>query len=140
MKNGGAVDQGGQTGSQDAQAQLPSVPVQRGAALAERARVQPGKPVAAVGAAEEDRELSLTSLQRRLVKTVGRLIKHSRHYWLMLAESHLTRRLFGSMAEKTGLSGQVDNPALQGRRRLPGKLQLPMQLPGSKAGCLVYTE
>jgi hypothetical protein len=36
---------------------------------------------------------SLTSLQQRLVKTGGRLIKHARYYWLMLAESHLTRRL-----------------------------------------------
>jgi hypothetical protein len=40
---------------------------------------------------------SLTSLQQRLVKTGGRLIKHARDYWLMLAESHLTRRLFGVM-------------------------------------------
>ena len=38
---------------------------------------------------------SLTSLQQRLVKTGGRLIKHARYYWLLLAESHLTRRLFG---------------------------------------------
>jgi hypothetical protein len=40
---------------------------------------------------------SLTSLQQRLVKTGGRLIKHARYYWLLLAESHLTRRLFGGM-------------------------------------------
>jgi hypothetical protein len=40
---------------------------------------------------------SLTSLQQRLVKTGGRLIKHPRYYWLLLAESHLTRRLFGAM-------------------------------------------
>jgi hypothetical protein len=38
----------------------------------------------------------LTSLQRRPVKTGGRLVKHARYYWLMLAESHLTRRLFGA--------------------------------------------
>ena len=43
---------------------------------------------------------SLTSLQQRLVKTGGRLIKHARYYWLMLAESHLTRRLFGSMVRR----------------------------------------
>jgi hypothetical protein len=36
---------------------------------------------------------SLTSLQQRLVKTGGRLLKHARYYWLLLAESHLTRRL-----------------------------------------------
>jgi hypothetical protein len=31
------------------------------------------------------------------VKTGGRLVKHARYCWLMLAESHLTKRLFGSM-------------------------------------------
>jgi hypothetical protein len=40
---------------------------------------------------------SLTSLQQRLVKTGGRLVKHARYHWLLLAESQLTRRLFGSM-------------------------------------------
>jgi len=40
---------------------------------------------------------SLTSLHQRLVKTGGRLIKHARYYWLLLAESHLTRGLFGAM-------------------------------------------
>jgi hypothetical protein len=43
---------------------------------------------------------SLTSLQQRLVKTGGRLVKHARYYWLMLAESHLTRWLFGSMVRR----------------------------------------
>jgi hypothetical protein len=33
--------------------------------------------------------------QQRLLKTGGRLVKHARYYWLLLAESHLTRRLFG---------------------------------------------
>jgi hypothetical protein len=42
---------------------------------------------------------SLTSLQQRLVKTGGRLIKHARYYWLLLAESHLTRRLFRGMLQ-----------------------------------------
>ena len=43
---------------------------------------------------------SPTSLQQRLVKTGGRLVKDARYYWLMLAESHLTRRLFGSMVRR----------------------------------------
>ncbi len=34
---------------------------------------------------------SLTSSQRRLVKTGGWLIKHARYYWLLLAEGHLHR-------------------------------------------------
>ena len=33
--------------------------------------------------------LYLTSLQQRLVKTGGRLVKHARYYWPLLAESHL---------------------------------------------------
>ena len=36
----------------------------------------------------------------RIVKTGGRLVKHARYYWLLLAESHLTRRLFGSMLRR----------------------------------------
>jgi len=43
---------------------------------------------------------SLTSLQQPLVKTGGRLIKRARYYWLLLAESHLTRRLFGGMLRR----------------------------------------
>ncbi len=40
---------------------------------------------------------SLTSLQQRLFKTGGRLIRHARYFILQLAESHLTRRLFGQI-------------------------------------------
>ena len=40
---------------------------------------------------------SLTSLQQRLFKTGGRLIRHARYFILQLAESHLTQRLFGQI-------------------------------------------
>ncbi len=53
-----------------------------------------------LGLSQRIKNWSLTSLQQRLVKTGGRLIKHARYYWLLLAESHLTRRLFGSMVRK----------------------------------------
>jgi hypothetical protein len=43
---------------------------------------------------------SLTSVQQRLVKTGGRMVKHARYYWLLLAEGYLTRRLFGAMAQR----------------------------------------
>ena len=46
---------------------------------------------------------SLTSLQQRLVKTGGRLVKHARYYWLLLAEGHLTRRRFGAMLGRIAL-------------------------------------
>jgi len=43
---------------------------------------------------------SLTSLQQRLVKTGGQLVKHARYYCLLPAESHLTRRFFGAMLRR----------------------------------------
>jgi hypothetical protein len=55
---------------------------------------------------------SLTSLQQRLVKTSGRLMKHARYYWLLLAESHLTRRLFAAMVRRIeALPGCALGPA-----------------------------
>jgi hypothetical protein len=42
------------------------------------------------------------------VKTGGRLIKHARYYWLLLAEGHLTRRPFGAMVRRIkALTGRV---------------------------------
>ena len=40
------------------------------------------------------RDWSLTSLQQRLLKTGGRLIRHARYFTLQLAESYLTGPLF----------------------------------------------
>jgi len=56
---------------------------------------------------------SLTGLQQRLVKTGGRLIKHARYYWLLRAEGHLTRRLFGAMLRR-GPQGAPALPAPAG--------------------------
>ena len=48
------------------------------------------------------REATVRSIQR-LVKTGGRLIKHARYYWLLLAQGHLTRRLFSAMLRRIDL-------------------------------------
>ena len=40
---------------------------------------------------------SLASLQQRVFKTGGRLIRRARYFILQLAESYLTRRLFGQI-------------------------------------------
>jgi hypothetical protein len=69
------------------------------ATTVEPAGLQLGQPVAPPGAAEENWRL-VADEQQRLVKTDGRLIKHARYYWLVLAESHLTRRLFGQMLRR----------------------------------------
>ncbi len=39
-------------------------------------------------------------MQQRLVQTGGRLVKHARHDWLLLAEGHLNRGLFGDMLRR----------------------------------------
>ncbi len=46
---------------------------------------------------------SLTSLQQRVVKTGGRLVKHARYYWLLLAEGQLNRKRFGAMLSRIAL-------------------------------------
>ena len=51
------VDQRRQAGGKDDAAQLSSVPVQRGTALAERDCIQPGESLAKAGIAIKDREL-----------------------------------------------------------------------------------
>jgi len=43
------------------------------------------------------------SLQQRLVKTGGRLVRHARYYWMMLAEGHLTRTRFAAMLRRIAL-------------------------------------
>ena len=43
---------------------------------------------------------SLTSLQQRLFKTGGRLIRHARYFILQLAESYLTVNLFRQMLQR----------------------------------------
>ena len=40
---------------------------------------------------------SLTSLQHRLMKTGGHLVKQARYHWLLLAEGYLNRKLFAEM-------------------------------------------
>ena len=53
-----------------------------------------------LGLPQRIKSWSLTSLQQRLMKTGGRLVKHARYDWLLLAEGHLNRRLFGDMLHR----------------------------------------
>jgi hypothetical protein len=64
---------------------------------------------------------SLTGLQQRFVKTGGRLIKHACYYWLLRAEGHLTRRLFGAVLRRLGaLPRQRDSRGQAEPRRFNG--------------------
>jgi hypothetical protein len=59
--------------------------------------------VATAGAARADREVVADQLAAAAGENSGgRLIKHARYYWLLLAKSHLTRRLFARMLRKIG--------------------------------------
>ena len=49
------------------------------------------------------------------MKTGGRLVKHARYYWLLLAEGHLNRRLFGDMLRQDLDAAAAKRVALTGR-------------------------
>jgi hypothetical protein len=56
--------------------------------------------VTAAGAACANREVVANQLAAAVGENRGRLLKQSRYYWLLLAESHLTRRLFGGTLQR----------------------------------------
>ena len=62
---------------------------------------------------------SLTSLQQGLVQTGRRLVTHARYYSVLLAESHLTKRLFAVMVRRMEAL-----PLPAGRARQPGETNL----------------
>ncbi len=59
--------------------------------------------MASVDSADRHGRLVAYSLQQRVVKTGGRLVKHARYYWLMLAEGHQTRTRFSAMLHRIAL-------------------------------------
>src|SRR2546425_9114466 len=66
------MDQGRLAGREDDAAQLPSVPIERGVALAECDRLQSGQPVATASVAEEDWELVADELAAAAAGEDGR--------------------------------------------------------------------
>jgi len=87
------------------------------------------------------RKWSLTSLQQRLVKTGGRLVKHARSYWLLLAESHLTRRTVwshtGQDRSATITSGLGEPPAGPDFKRRAGRRVSEEWVERETGSCLV---
>ena len=99
-RHGGTVDQGRQAGGALDTIVVSPVPRERGPAAAERARLQPGQPVAAAGPAGAHRAPVIGQSPAAPGQDGWRLVKHARYYWLLLAEGHLTRRLFGTMLQR----------------------------------------
>lgn len=91
------MDQGKWAGSEDDAALFPSFSLKSSAAGAEPAGLHLGNLWRRLGLRRGIENRSLTGLQQRLVKIGGRLVKHARYYWLLLAEGHLTRRRFGAI-------------------------------------------
>ena len=58
---------------------------------------------------------SLTSLQHRLMKTGGRLVKHARYYWLLLAEGHFEPQAVRRHAAQDLGAAAAKRVALTGR-------------------------
>jgi hypothetical protein len=98
-RDGRAVDQRGKASGEDDATELSSFPLKPGTAGAESAGLQLGEFVAAAGVAQAHRELVADEFTAKTGED-GRTVKHARYYWLLLAESHLTRRLFGSMVRR----------------------------------------
>lgn len=78
------MNQRGQAGGEDDTAELPSLPIQRSALAVEPIGLQPGEPVAATGAAQEDRSLVADQLATA-VSEDGRAIGETRPLLLALA-------------------------------------------------------
>src|ERR1700722_1632379 len=91
------MDQGRQAGGKDDAAELPPLPGYEVRLWLSLIAYNLGNLWRRLALPKGIGNWSLTSLQQRLVKTGGRLIKHACYYRLLLAESHLIRRLFGGM-------------------------------------------
>jgi hypothetical protein len=61
--------------------------------------------------------------QQQLVKTGGWLVKHARYYWLMLAESHLTKPPFAGDGAADGGFTAASRVGLASRRNQPGQTE-----------------
>ena len=94
------VGQGMQASDALDKAVAPSIPGQRSATATERAGLEPGQPVAAARVAAQDQELVADELPASADEDGGRLVKHARYYWLLPAEGHLNRPLFGDMLQR----------------------------------------
>jgi hypothetical protein len=86
---------------------------------------------------------SLTSLQQRLVKTGGRLVKHARYYWLLLAEGHWTRRLFLALVRRTEAlpgalaTGEVRTHPFPGSPNSLGRSRMKNTSPTDASACTI---
>jgi hypothetical protein len=78
----------------DDEAESSSVLVERGAAVAERDCVQPAEPAPAASAAGENRQLVCHHVAAAIGEVGWRIHQASSVYWLPLAKSQPTRRLF----------------------------------------------
>ena len=68
-----------------------------------------------LGLPQRIKSWSLTSLQHRLMKTGGRLVKHARYYWLLLAKGHLNRQAVRRHAAQDLGAAAAERVALTGR-------------------------
>ena len=71
--------------------------------MAQHSCLQPGQPVEATDPTSRDRRLAPDQPSAEVGEAGGRLVKHARYYWLLLAEGHLTRVRFSAMLRRIAL-------------------------------------
>ena len=118
---GGAMDQGRQAGDPLDAAVVPSFPGERSAPSTERPGLQPGQFVAQTRPARHDQALVADKSPAAAGEDGGPSVKHARYYWLLLAEGHLNRRLFGGCCGGSGRCGAGRLTRGQVQRRLATK-------------------
>ena len=81
---------------------LPQVRGQQGEVGTLRTGLQPGQLHEKAGVAGGKKHGSLNSLQTRLIKTGGRLVRHANRLVFQLAEVLVSREMLASMLERIG--------------------------------------
>jgi hypothetical protein len=108
-----AVDQGRQASGEDDAVELPPVPIERSAGVAECDCLQPGESVAAAGAAEENRQVVADQLAAAAGED-GRSAREARPLLLAAAgrePSHLPPLRVHAAADRVAaLAGRIDEP------------------------------
>jgi len=100
--HGRAVDQRGEASGEDDAAELPSIPVQRSSAVAERDRIQLGQSVAAAGAAEGNWNVVINQFAAAVGEDRRTVGKACPLILAIVGGEPLTWRLFGSMVRRMG--------------------------------------
>ena len=96
------MDQGGEVRAELDSAVVPSVRGQPGASISVHSGVQPWDFLRRLCLPKAVKHWSLRSVQVKLIKMGGRLVRHSRRLIFQLSEVSVPRRLFEGVLDRIG--------------------------------------